>query len=249
MLHSHPTGNYRFLQGIDPYSCGVIADPGYEIVHVTLEQPLAWRQGFERIEAHLLDQGRQRSALCGAELRSPAPFTMQGFIDFNQTYCQVLQSWNLYVGELNPVARTNVAPAQNPPETPSLHGFSYTVPTPDETPPTLIIAGAGELRVGILEEERIILPGDTAPDAMHQKAVYVMDVMEERLRGLGGSWGLISAVDVYTVYLYERLLEETVVARMEKATRHGVRWYPSRPPIVDIDFEMDMRGVRTELIL
>lgn len=249
MLIAHPEGHYRFLRGIEPYSCGVIAEPGYEIVHATLAESLPWRPGFDRIDAHLCDLGQDRRALCGVELRSPAPFTMQGFIDFNRIYCQTLQSWNLYVGELNPVARTNIAPAHDPPAEPVLHGFSYTVPTAPNSSPTLVIAGAGELREGILEEERIILPGDTSPQAMREKAAYVMEVMKERLEGLGGTWELISTVDIYTVYCFEHLVEETVLPHLGKARRHGVRWYCSRPPVQGIDFEMDMRGVRTELIV
>ena len=249
MLLAHPTGNYHFLKGIDPYSCGVVADPGYEIVHLILEHPLPWRAGFDRIDAHLRDLGRPRAALCGAELRSPAPFTMQGFIDFNRQYCQILESWGLYVGDLNPVARTNVAPAHDPPAEVALHAFSCTVPAAADARPTLTVAGAGELREGILEEQRILRPGDTSPAAMREKAVYVMEVMEERLRGLGGDWDQVTTVDVYTVYPRENLLEETVLARMGPARRHGIRWYPTRPPIVDIDFEMDLRGVRAELVI
>ena len=111
MLIAHPKGHYRFLQGIDPYSCGVVAEPGWEIVRVVLAEPLPWREGFERVDAHLAAEGCDRVSLCAMELRSPAPFTMQGFIDFNREYCAVLQAWGLYVDELNPVARTNVAPA------------------------------------------------------------------------------------------------------------------------------------------
>jgi hypothetical protein len=249
MLLAHPEGQYHFLQGIAPYSCGVVADPGYEIVHATLEQPLPWRRGFDWIEAYLGDLGRGRGALCAVELRSPAPFSMRGFIDFNRAYCAVLESWGLYVGGLNPVARTNVAPRHEPPEAVALHGFSYTVPSPPGSSPTLIVAGAGELRGGILEAERIIRPGDTCPAAMREKAVYVMSVMEERLRGLGGGWGLVTAVDVYTVHLQENLLEDTVLPGLGAARRHGLRWHCARPPVLDIDFEMDLRGVRTEQIL
>ena len=44
MLLHNPQGHYRFLKGIAPYSCGVIADEGFEIVHVTLATPPPWRQ-------------------------------------------------------------------------------------------------------------------------------------------------------------------------------------------------------------
>lgn len=41
-LTDHPAGNYRFLPGIAPCSCGVVASPGFEIVQVTLQRPVAY---------------------------------------------------------------------------------------------------------------------------------------------------------------------------------------------------------------
>ncbi len=249
MLIAKIEGHYHFLKGIDPYSCGVIADPGWEIVHVTLEQALPWRQGFDRVEAHLQEVGRDRQALCGMELRSPAPFTMAGFIAFNRGYCQVLKAWDLYVGELNPVARTNVAPLFDPPGEPVLHAFSYTVPAATDTPRTLVIAGAGELREGILLEQGIVRSGDTSAEAMREKVGYVVDVMVERLFGLGGAWEMINAVDVYTVHSLDGLVEDILFNRIGPVRRHGFRWHFTRPPVVDIEFEMDMRGVRRDLVI
>jgi hypothetical protein len=249
MLIAQPEGHYHFLRGIDPYSCGVVADPGYEIVHVTLAEPLPWRAGFERVDAHLAQEGRDRYALCAMELRSPKPFTMQGFIDFNRQYCAVLQEWDLYLDDLNPLARTNVAPVHDPPSEPSLHAFSHVVPNPDIDRKTLIVAGAGELREGALVEEGIIRPGDTSPESMRDKAAYVMQVMEERLLGLGGTWDLVDAVDVYTIYPLKDILADILLPPMGKARRHGVRWHYTQPPIVDIDFEMDLHGVVSERII
>ena len=249
MLIAHPRGNYHFLRGIDPYSCGVVADPGYEIVHATLSESLPWQQGFDRVAAHLDAHNLDRNALCGMELRSPEPFTMQGFIDFNGDYCSVLKEWGLFVDGLNPVARTNVAPVHHPPAEPHLHAFSYVVANPHIGRKTLVVAGAGELLEGILEAERIIRPGDTSPDSMREKAAYVMEVMEERLLGLGGAWALVDTVDIYTIYPLVDLYEHVVLPPMGPAARHGARWYYSRPPVVDIDFEMDMRGIVTDLVV
>jgi len=249
MLLAHPSGNYHFLSGIDPYSCGVIADPGYEIIHATLAEPLPWQQGFERVEAYLDQLQLERSALCGMELRSPKPFTMQGFIDFNISYCSVLKDWGLFVDELNPIARTNIAPMQNAPSEPQLHAFSYVVANANIQRKTLIVAGAGELIEGILETERIINRGDTSPQSMLEKATYVMQVMEERLLGLGGSWDLVDAVDIYTIYPLANLLQQVILPKLGLANRHGAHWYYSRPPIVDIDFEMDLHGVATNVVI
>jgi hypothetical protein len=30
---------------------------------------------------------------------------------------------------------------------------------------------------------------------------------------------------------------------------HGVRWFPSRPPIQGLEYEMDLRGVFREIVL
>ena len=67
MLRDHPSGNYRFIPGISAFSSGVVAMPGHQIVHVTLQAPRPWRDGFKLIEQHLKEQGRGRTALCAIE--------------------------------------------------------------------------------------------------------------------------------------------------------------------------------------
>lgn len=125
-LTDHPLGNYRFLPGISPYSCGVVSSPGFEIVHVAFQQPVAFRQGFREIEKFLADQKRPKAALCGIELRSPKPYTFEGFKQFNAEYTAILKEWGVFVADVNPVARTNVAPVIDPPKEPVLYGFSFS---------------------------------------------------------------------------------------------------------------------------
>ena len=116
-------GGYTFLRGIAPYSAGVIALAGYEIERARFIAPLPLDEGFRRVRAHLDQIGRPAQALCGIELRSPSPFTFDGFNDFNKSYVRVLDSWGILLdGKLNPVARTNVAPEIAAPTVPSLYG-------------------------------------------------------------------------------------------------------------------------------
>ena len=248
-LLANPQGNYHFLSGIDPYSCGAVADPGHEVVHATLQAPLPWRDGFERIDAHLAAAGRRREALCGIQLRSPAPFTMAGFIEFNRGYIDLLRSWGLYMGDLNPIARTNVAPEGFPPDVVSLQAFSYTAPAAPDAPLTFVVAGAGELRAAALDSDTIVRRGESGPDAMRHKARHVVAIMAERLAGLGAAWDQVTTVDVYTVHLLEGLLTDAVLPTVGVAARRGLCWVPSRPPIREIEFEMDLRGIRTEITL
>jgi hypothetical protein len=248
-LIDHPEGNYRFLPGIAPYSCGAVSVPGFEIVHAVLQRPLPYRAGFDRIAGHLSAAGRPKAALCGIELRSPVPFSFPGFAAFNGEYAAILGEWGLFVHDVNPVARTNVAPVVRPPTEPVLYGFSYTCPCADAQPPTFVVAGAGELPEGILAAESIVASGDASPHGITTKAAFVMDLMECRLLGLGADWALVNAIDVYTVHSLDTILPELVLNRAGPAAVHCVRWHYSRPPITGIEYEMDLRGTRTEVHL
>jgi hypothetical protein len=246
-LIDNPRGNYRFLTGIAPYSSGVVAMPGYEIVYIILHEPLPYRQGFDLIERYLSAEGRPRHALCAIALRSPRPFTFDGFAEFNAGYRSVLESWDIPVDGHNPIARTNVAPAIRPPAEPSLYAFAYTAPCSDPRPPvTFVVAGAGELSSSVLSPASIVRAGDTSPDAMRAKATQVMRTMQGRLDGLRVTWSDVTTVDIYTIHPLHTFLETGILVKMGPAALHGVHWSYSRPPIVDIEFEMDVRGICQE---
>ena len=115
MLIENPKGNYSFLKGIAPYSGGAVASRGFEVEHARLQPALPLHVGFAAVDKHLKAVGRPRQALCAMELRSPRPFTFQGFADFNAGYVDILKSWDILQNGLTPVARTNVAPEVDPP--------------------------------------------------------------------------------------------------------------------------------------
>ena len=121
-----PTGGYRFIPSVFQYSAGVAAQPGHEIERLRFRAPVPLAAGFERIEAIIRESGRPLTSFCACELRSPAPFTEQGFLAFNETYVVTLRKWGLFDGTTNPVARSNVCPAIHPPAEPSFHAFSFT---------------------------------------------------------------------------------------------------------------------------
>jgi hypothetical protein len=244
----HPLGQYRFLPGVEAFSAGVVAQPGHEIVHATLQAPVPYREGFALVDRHLREAGRPRAALCAMELRSPAPFTFDGFAEFNRGYRAILEEWGILVDGVNPIGRTNVAPVVGPPPTPSLHAFSYTVPSDAPGAPTFVVAGSGELREG---GERgpaaIVRHGDTSADAMADKAAHVMATQQARLAALGGTWAQVTTVDVYTAHPIYPFLASGLLAAMGPAAGQGVHWYLSRPPIQGLEYEMDMRGVRRDI--
>lgn len=248
-LVTHPHGSYRFLPGIAPYSCGVIANLGHEIVHVTLEVARPWREGFDLVDRFLRKQGRQRAELCAMELRSPKPFTMPGFIEFNRGYCVVLEEWDVLVDGVNPIARTNVCPIALDGPAPVLHAFAFVRPNAGLQRQTFIVAGAGELVEGTLVNDGILRRGETSPEAIAEKARYVCEVMLERLRGLQVSSDEVTTVNAYTIHPLHPLMESLVFPGLPAARRHGVTWHYTRPPVVDIEFEMDLRGVVTQWVV
>ncbi len=241
-------GGYAFLKGIDPYSGGVAALPGFEIVHARLERELPLRHGFAAIENYLQSERRPRQALCAVELRSPRPFTFQGFRDFNQRYAGILKEWGILVDGVNPVARTNVAPRLLAPVEPSVHGFSITVAA-ENALPSFVVAGAGELPEGSLDPHDVVRRGEVSADALREKARFVMALMSSRLAGLGMSWKQATGVRVYTVHDIHPFLETEILGRMGEASRLGIHWHYARPPIESIEYEMDLRGCRREVIL
>jgi hypothetical protein len=243
MLLPNSPGGYAFLRGIGAYSAGVIADPQFTIEHVRVAGCIPWKAGFECVEAHLRAAGRPREALCAVALRSPKPFSFDGFNQFNAAYVEVLKRWELLVDGLNPIARTNIAPEIDPPGEPSLYSFAYTTPATLCRPARgFVVAGAGELPEGSLNPQDVVRRGETSPHALASKAGFVLDLMERRLEGLGASWGDVTVTNIYTVHDVNALLAPQILPRLGRAGQHGVTWHYARPPIVSIEYEMDLRG-------
>ena len=104
-------GGYRFIKGPFQYSAGVAALPGFRLVRVMFHNPVPLDEGFTRIEAIIKAAGRPLTSFAACELRSPAPFTEDGFKAFNQTYVGTLSRWGIFDGASNAVARSNVCEA------------------------------------------------------------------------------------------------------------------------------------------
>ncbi|MFN7926259.1 MAG: hypothetical protein U0Q16_39540, partial [Bryobacteraceae bacterium] len=197
----------------------MVAEPGFEIEHARFLHPVPLKAGFDRVSAHLKALGRPLPSLCGMELRSPKPFSFQGFNDFNGGYVNVLKAWDVFHEGMNPVARTNVAPEIGPPAEPSLYGFSYTIPS-QRRDKTFVVAGGGELPEGSLDPHDVIRKGETSPAALREKARFVMGLMTGRIQGLGVTWDDATVTEVYTVHGVDSYLADTVLRPMAKGQLH-----------------------------
>lgn len=243
-LIENPAGGFAFMPGGPPYSAGSVALPGFEVVRATLQRPLPLAEGFALIDRHLASAGRPAQALCAVELRSPEPWSLDGFGAFNAGYRQLLAARDILLGDVNPVARTNVAPAHLPPAEPSLFAFSYTLPA-GHAGPTFVASGAGELR----GDGSIVAAGELGPAAMRAKAAFVMGEMAARLAGLGCGVDDVTAMSVYCVHSPLDVMVDTLLAPLGASAAHALHWCYSRPPVLGLEFEADLRGVRHELRL
>jgi hypothetical protein len=223
-------GGYRYIRAVFQYSSGVAAEPGFQIERLRLREPMPLADGFAFAEKHLAGLGRPATAFAACELRSPRPFTEQGFVEFNREYVKTLGRWGIYRDEINPVARTNVCPAYGAPNQPVLYAFSYTVPAPHAARGSFIIAGGAESR------ERVELA---------DKVSHVAGEMERRLAALGFSWADAASTQAYSVHDIGPLVGAHIAAR--GAAAGGLAWHLARPPVVGLEFEMDVRGAAREL--
>lgn len=239
-------GGYRYIKGGFQFSSGVAAQPGFEMERARLHKPLPLAEGFAAVEAHLKSIGRPSTAFAACELRSPAPFTEQGFIDFNRHYVVTLERWGIYRNEVNPVARTNVCPEYNKPAQPSLYAFSYTVPAAGARRGTFVIAGGAERRDPNSSSDTI-RAGDLSLDAMREKLRFVLGSMEERLKAFGFGMQDATSTRAYTVHDIGALIGPQIAAR--GAAEGGLTWHFARPPVVGLEFEMDVRATAREILL
>ena len=242
-----PNSGYRFMPGVSQYSCGIAALPGFSIERVRFAEPVPLKAGFARIADMLKQAGRPLTAFGACELRSPAPFTEEGFKAFNEIYIKTLIEWGIMKDGVNPVARSNVCPEIAPPAEPSFHAFSFTVPATDAAP-SFVVAGSGESVEGKANyRDHTVRLGDTSPEGMLEKAKYVLGEMERRMSAFGGSWRDTTGVQVYTVHDIHPFLASELGRR--GAARHGVTWHFNRPPVVGLDYEMDCRCVHGERVV
>ncbi len=241
-------GGYRYISAVFQFSSGVAAEPGFEIDRMRLARPLPLAEGFAAVEAHLKAIGRPSTAFAACELRSATPFTEQGFTDFNRHYVQTLERWGIFKNEVNPVARTNVCPEYDKPAQPSLYAFSYTVPAAGAKRGGFVIAGGGEVGSGPGSfKERIVRYGETSPEAMRDKVRRVVAIMEQRLQALGFGWKDALSTQAYSVHDIGALVGPEIAAR--GATPGGLTWHFARPPVIGLEFEMDVRAATRELVL
>lgn len=239
-------GDYKFIVSPGgPFSSGVAALPGFALRRVRFLRPIPMADGFAFIKKYLEREDRPVTALAACELRSPAAMTGEQFQAFNGEYLKTLHQWGCKTGDINPLARSNLAPITEVPGEAMFFAFTYTVPEHGASG-DFLISGKPEIRDGVTTD-RIVGGRDVSLKGLETKARFVMNAMRERVDALGCDWAAVTAAQIYTVHDVRPLLD-TVFAEYA-VSQIGLAWYPAWPPVIGMEFEVDVRSVRTELVI
>lgn len=242
-LTANDAGAYRFLPGNPVFAGGAVAEPGFAFVHALLRAWMPLEAALALIERHLKSEGRPMAALAGLELRLPRQLSADEFGDFNKLYLTLLNARGVNVDGLNPISRTNVAPASAAPDEAQVHAFSYCVPMPGAAR-SFVMSGITEGGPG-----GIVAPGDTSADGMRHKLIQVVDSVSRRLEELGMGWADATHIDIYTANDFGVPLLRLLEPALGPGLRRGVRQHYGRPPVVGLELELEARGLAREIIV
>jgi len=237
-------GGYRVLPAGSVFCGGAIALPGHEIVHALCSRWLPLTEAWATIEGHLKGNSLPVQALCGMELRLPEQLSIEAFRAFNRPYMEQLMQWQLLLGRYSAVCRTNVVPVRNAPKEPSVHAFSYCMPS-DYQGTTFCVSGSADID----SRGRIIAEGDVTPNCMKLRVQRCLGATTERLAMLELQWADATHIDLCSGQDLPGLMDSVLVPGLGSAAARGIRFHYARPPIIGTEVELECRGCRREIVV
>ena len=203
--------------------------------------------GLRAHRAHHYAAGRPLTSFCACELRSPAPFTEQGFRAFNEVYVVTLEKWR-------PVRR------QGEP------GCAQQCVSGDRSAGGAVLsrlllhrrrrrcgARLRDCRQRRGQGRRRKLQRAHHPARRNQRRSDARKGAPRSGRdgaaagGVGFGWADTTATQVYTVHDLHPFLADEIVRR--GAARSGLTWHYASPPVRELEYEMDCRAVGLERVL
>lgn len=194
---------------------------------------------FLALDRELEARSLESTAVVGFELRSPEPVDPAAFASFNAVYQRLLAERGILRDDVNPVARTNVAPIRNPPEDVAVSGAFVVRLSATAGGADYVIAGSGEV-AGSPQPENIVAFGDVSQDGLGQKADFVLSEILSRLTAVGAGQDDPNVINVYTVHEISGLPEK-IETQLAAAAQYGYVHWRAAPPVTGLEFEMDCR--------
>ena len=243
----HDSGSFSYLPGGLAFSNGVLAEKDHRISEWEFAQPLPLASAFDRVGEELRRVGSDWTALVGVDLRSPVPFTPEGFARFNDDYLSVLGShYPLTDGQKPPFVRTNVSPIHNHLSEPCVRAVQVVQLQPGHQG-DFVLSGVAENR-GAPTPENTVAYDDVSDSGMRAKVEFVATTLATRLAQLGLSGQDARIVDVYTTHRLDWLADE-LTRTFGAIGRFGVHYWLASPPVTELEFEMGVKSISRRLIL
>jgi hypothetical protein len=63
------------------------------------------------------------------------------------------------------------------------------------------------------------------------------------------SWDDATSINLYTVHDPHAIMTQLILPAIGRGAQVGITWHYSRPPVTDLELEIDVHSVRKELIL
>ena len=96
--------------------------------------------------------------------------------------------------------------------------------------------------------ERIVRYRDLSLAGLQEKVRFtVREQMESRLAEFGSGWKDVTGTQAYSIRDFHPAMSEELVDR--GAMYSGLTWHFARPPVIDLEFEMDCRRVMRETVI
>jgi hypothetical protein len=111
-----------------------------------------------------------------------------------------------------------------------------------------VIAGGAEAREGSgTYVERTMRYRDLSPEGLREKVRFTTSQLENWMAAFGFGCKDTTGVQAYSVHDFHHALADELVRR--GALRSGLTWHFARPPVVDLEYEMDCRRVMREVVI
>ena len=245
-LELHPNKKFSYIPAISAYSSGVVPSPNYCLVGLRFNEPLNFLSALKYLDEYLPTVNLDPLNIVSFEFRSPQPFSFAGFDDFNTVYFNELGRRKLLIDQINPIARTNVSPALAHLAEPVLFGL-HVLKEASQLNNDFVVAGSGEVK-GPLDPKNIIARGDLSQRGLEEKVNVVLEEMLNRLLLLKEKYVEPTEINVYTVHQIPNLID-IINDHLPGLAKCSVHLWKCAPPILEVEFEMDLRALSNQLLI
>lgn len=227
-LVANPHHNTLFLPGDEACATSVKAGRGFQMSHVILSNLPNWRTGVPQMKD---------KHICGLTLilrkaLSDAPTEGKTLVDvvLQDEMIELMETHGMgfSVDGKSSVARTIYTPSDSSFNTLKLRTYlwRYSQVTPladgELNRPTFIVSGVTDLKPGGFGPDHVIAHGKATDRATAEKADYVVERLQDRVKALELQANDVTQAHVYTSQLNQTIIHDHLIKAFPLLALHGV---------------------------